>query len=232
MEKRRSYHQFCGLARALDRLGERWTLLIVRNLLLGPKRYSELLEGLPGITTNLLAARLKDMEREGLIARKSAPPPLRSHVYELAANGRALEPALMELARWGGRFMNAPAADDTLNLGWALLSLKRRYRGGLELVAELRIEGRHFELAFEPGYLAVTERSAPRPDVTLTGSVEDFRAWLFRGEQALELARNGRLTVDGSERAFVELATAFLSREARPEEALLRSREKIALSEG
>src|SRR5262245_11894566 len=165
LEKRRNYKQFCGLARALDRLGERWTLLIVRNLLLGPKRYSDLLEELPGLTTNLLAARLREMERSGLITKRKAPPPVRAMVYELAPAGRALEPAIMELARWGGRFMTG-AGDDTMNVGWGLLSLKRRYVGGANLVAELRVGERRFELGLMPSYLAVTESSAARPDVT------------------------------------------------------------------
>src|SRR6187399_3778367 len=163
MEKRRNYKQFCGLARALDRVGERWTLLVVRNLLLGPKRYSDLLESLPGITTNLLAARLREMERLGLVTKRKAPAPVRATVYELAPAGRALEPALMELARWGGRFMDRPGADDTFDVGWALLSLKRRYRGACELVAAFDVDERSFELVFDARYLAVTEGAATRP---------------------------------------------------------------------
>src|SRR3712207_3261653 len=97
----RSYDQFCGLAKALDVLGERWTLLVVRELLLGPKRYSDLLEGLPGIGTNLLAARLKALEASGLVGRRRLPPPAASNVYELTERGRALEPAIFELIRWG-----------------------------------------------------------------------------------------------------------------------------------
>ena len=89
---RRSYDQYCGLARALDVLGERWTLLVVRNLLLGPQRYSDLLRGLPGITTNLLAKRLKEMEAEGLIERASGAS--ESVAYRLTPSGQALEPAL------------------------------------------------------------------------------------------------------------------------------------------
>ena len=224
MENRRNYKQFCGLARALDRLGERWTLLIVRNLLLGPKRYSDLLEGLPGITTNLLAQRLRDMEREGLVVRRAAPPPVRAHVYELGDNGRALEPAIMELARWGGRFMTSPSEDDTLNIGWGLLSLKRRYRGGLSLVAEFRVGERCFELVFEPGYLTVSERPAARPDIMVSGSLQDFRAWLFLGQKAAELRHHHRLSVDGSDDHFAALSEAFAPRETWPEELLAKRR--------
>lgn len=224
LEKRRSYKQFCGLACALDRLGERWTLLIVRNLLLGPKRYSDLLAELPGITTNLLAARLREMERAGLVTRQSLPPPARGHVYELGVNGHALEPALMELARWGARFLGNPNEEDTLNIGWGLLSMKRRYRGGLTLVAEFRIDARRFELVFEPGYLGVSECAAARPHLVVEGSLDAFQSWLFRGENAQGLRHHRRLTVLGSEDAWRALLEAFAPRETWPEELLARHR--------
>src|SRR3954447_24107788 len=99
MPKRRSYKQFCGVARALDVVGERWTLLIVRNLLLGPRRYSDLLRELPGITTNLLAKRLKEMEALGILAKVTGGSPHYGEAYALSSLGEALEPAVMELAR-------------------------------------------------------------------------------------------------------------------------------------
>src|SRR5712692_11585883 len=92
---RRSYDQFCGMARGLDIIGERWTLLIVRDLLLGPKRYKDLLDGLPGMGTNMLAARLKELEQATIIRRRVLPPPAGSTVYELTAYGRELEDLLM-----------------------------------------------------------------------------------------------------------------------------------------
>lgn len=218
MENRRKYKQFCGLARALDRVGERWTLLIVRNLLLGPKRYSDLLERLPGLTTNLLAARLREMERLGLVVKRKSAAPVRATVYELAPAGRALEPALMELARWGARFMDRPGEDDTFDMGWALLSLKRRYRGGVELVAAFDIGERSFELAFDARYLAVTEGPATRPNVTVSGDVAAFRAWLFGGADADSLRAEGALAVTASESTWQALCTAFAPREVSSEE--------------
>src|SRR6476469_7782716 len=107
---RRSYDQYCGLARALDVLGERWTLLIVRNLLLGPQRYSELLRGLPGITTNILAKRLKEMEGEGPIEHTTGSSD--SAAYRLTPSGQALEPAIHALGRWGWRRMDKPSTRD------------------------------------------------------------------------------------------------------------------------
>src|SRR5690349_23360346 len=102
---RRSYQQHCGVARALDVIGERWTLLIVRDLLIAPRRYGELLDGLPGITTNLLAKRLREMTRAGLVEKRQGSPPGSFDVYALTKSGRELEPVLMELGRWGGRLL-------------------------------------------------------------------------------------------------------------------------------
>jgi DNA-binding HxlR family transcriptional regulator len=219
VEKRRNYRQFCGLAKALDQVGERWTLLIVRNLLLGPRRYSDLLEELPGITTNLLAARLRDLTRSGLLVKRRAASPQRAVVYELGPSGRALEPAIMELARWGGRYLDASPGRDTSDIGWLLLSLKRRYRGGSRFVAAFVIGARQFELAFEPGYLGVTERETPRADVRVTGGADAFRAWLFKRQDPNELRAAGKLGVGGDEAGWTALTGAFRERET-PSEAL------------
>src|SRR5918996_4677686 len=104
MGKRR-YDQYCALARALDVVGERWTLLLVRELLLGPRRYTDLLGGLPGIGTNLLADRLRYLEQVGLVRRRVLPPPAGSTVYELTELGRELEPTVFALGRWGAHFL-------------------------------------------------------------------------------------------------------------------------------
>jgi DNA-binding HxlR family transcriptional regulator len=104
--RRRAYHQFCGAARALDVVGERWTLLIVRDLLLGPRRYTDLLEALPGITTNLLAKRLKEMTEADLIRRETLPGAVRTDVYSLTERGLGLEPVVVALGRWGLALMS------------------------------------------------------------------------------------------------------------------------------
>jgi DNA-binding HxlR family transcriptional regulator len=170
MSKRRSYQQFCGVAKTLDVIGDRWTMLMVRDLLLGPRRYGDFLGALPGITTNLLAKRLAELTEAGVIEAAGG-----GRGYRLTEAGAALEPVVMELGRWGGRFMGRPARGDAVNLAWGLLSLKRRYRGGADLVAGLTAGGRTFELAFSPARLDVTEREAVRPDLTLSGPVEAFR---------------------------------------------------------
>ena len=205
MAKRRSYDQFCAVARALDQVSERWTLLIVRNLMLGPRRYSDLMTELPGITTNLLAARLRAMEASGLVARQAGPPAR----YELTALGAALEPVVVELGRWGANFMDQPRRGEITNVGWGLLSLKRRYRGGVRAVVEFGVGERRFELAFEDAHLHVKERAAVRPQLAVTGALEAFQAWLFKGLAASRLQGDGRLTVNGDPAVWRAVQQAF-----------------------
>src|SRR5579875_1901967 len=107
----RTYGQYCSIARALDAVGDRWTMLIVRELLLqGACRFTDLKNGLPGIATNLLSARLKELEDAGLVSREDAPPPVATALYSLTADGRALEPVLQALGRWGVRRMTTERA--------------------------------------------------------------------------------------------------------------------------
>lgn len=116
------YHQYCPIACTLDVIGERWTLLIVRELVHGPKRYTDLADRLPGIGTNILAARLKDLEAAGLVERRKLPPPAASTVYELTPAGERLRPVLHELTRFGVRLMGPPPAD-ALEEGWLVGAL-------------------------------------------------------------------------------------------------------------
>jgi DNA-binding HxlR family transcriptional regulator len=112
------YEQYCPVAHALELVGERWSLLIVRELLKGPKRYTDLADALPRIGTNVLAARLKDLEGCGIIAKRRLPPPTPAQVYELTPYGVALKPVVRELARWGLRSLPAPGEDEPLAPGW------------------------------------------------------------------------------------------------------------------
>lgn len=182
---RRSYDQYCGLARALDVVGARWTLLIVRNLLLGPRRYSDLLAELPGITTNLLAARLAEMEDARLIARQVRPPPLAATVYALTADGEALEPAIHALAGWGGRWLGAPRRSDHTNVGWGLFALKRRYRGGLQGSVAFLIAGRRYTLRFleDRRTMVVKDVDEAPVDAVVTTSAQNLRGLLLAGER-------------------------------------------------
>ena len=112
------YDQYCPMAHALDLIGDRWTMLIVRELMRGPGRYTDLVDGLPGIGTNVLAARLRDLESHGIVTRTTLPPPAASRVYELTEYGRDLRPAMRELALWGARSLGPPSAGPQLFEGW------------------------------------------------------------------------------------------------------------------
>jgi DNA-binding HxlR family transcriptional regulator len=112
------YDQYCPMAHALDLIGDRWTMLIVRELMRGPGRYTDLVDGLPGIGTNVLAARLRDLESHGIVTRTTLPPPAASRVYELTEYGRELRPAMRELALWGARSLGPPSAGPQLFEGW------------------------------------------------------------------------------------------------------------------
>jgi DNA-binding HxlR family transcriptional regulator len=115
---KRSYDQYCPVAHALDLVGERWSMLIVKELMHGPQRYTDLAEHLPWIGTNLLAARLRALEESGVIAKRKLPPPAASRVYELTDYGRELKPAMRELALWGARSLGPPTDADELFEGW------------------------------------------------------------------------------------------------------------------
>lgn len=125
---RRSYDQFCATARALDSVGDRWTLLIVRELLAGPRRYTDLHADLPGVSTDVLAARLRHMEGEGLAERRRQPRPASGYVYELTERGRALLPVLTALASWGAPALGKPRPTDAVRAHWWALPLRDAVR--------------------------------------------------------------------------------------------------------
>jgi DNA-binding HxlR family transcriptional regulator len=202
MPERRSYDQYCGVARALDVVGERWTLLVVRDLLLGPRRYSDLLHDLPGITTNLLAKRLRDLEDVGLVEKRATGAG--GEGYALTERGAALEPVIMELGRWAGPLMaTGPRRGDHLSLGRALLSSKRRYRGGLTCVVDVRADdGERYELAFEPSRLHVERRPAVRPDVVVSGSAAALRRAFASPDPRDAAAAIATLRTEGDGRAW------------------------------
>ncbi|MFF9348513.1 winged helix-turn-helix transcriptional regulator [Streptomyces sp. NPDC014734] len=123
--RRRSYDQFCATARSLDSVGDRWTLLIVRELLAGPRRYTDLHADLPGVSTDVLASRLKDMEQNGLATRRRLPPPAAASVYELTQRGRDLLPVLTALAEWGAPALTERRPTDAVRAHWFALPLLR-----------------------------------------------------------------------------------------------------------
>jgi len=173
----RSYRQHCGAAAALDAIGERWSLLVVRELLDGPKRYSDLLAGLPGVATDVLAARLRHLEAEGVVGRRSLPPPAASRVYELTDEGRRLEPLLVELTRWGlARLDSRPAGGVTFRSHWLSLALRVMFRpgrvGGRTLVVAIDIDGDPVTARFTDEAVSVTPGTSPDATVAVRATLE------------------------------------------------------------
>jgi len=174
----RSYRHYCGLARALDVVGDRWTLLIVRELLLVESaRYSDLLEGLPGIATNLLGERLRAMEDAGLVTREEAPPPRPATLFRLTARGAALEPVVEAFGRWAAPLMGEPHKGDKSRPDWLLLPLrlylKDRTPARAATTIQVIVDG--VPLMVETtGKSSVRTRhgTAERPDATLSGAPE------------------------------------------------------------
>jgi DNA-binding HxlR family transcriptional regulator/putative sterol carrier protein len=173
---RRTYDQYCAVARALDVVGERWTLLLVRELLTGPKRFKDLLDGLSGIGTTLLTARLKDLEGHGILRRTTLPPPAGSKVYELTDLGRSLEPVVMALSRWGLKLLDAPRREEVSRPGWAMVALQ----SSLELEAvrgrketyEFRVDGELFHVQVDGDEPELRQGPAADPDLTISGDTE------------------------------------------------------------
>ena len=140
---RRSYHQFCGLAAALDVVGQRWSLLIVRDLAPGARRFSDLFEGLPGISTDMLTDRLRELEEAGAVTQRQLRSPARAKVYELTARGRELAILAGELAAWGMPLLGSPDDESRANARWMLQSAAHRYVGGSsDGVVHFLIDGR------------------------------------------------------------------------------------------
>ena len=206
----RRYRQFCGVAKALDVVGERWTLLLVRDLLLGGRRFSDLLQAMPGLTPNLLSQRLRFLQDTGIVEQRQLPPPQAATVYELTALGRELEPVVLALGRFGARWLVSPAADDRVDPRWAMVSLKRRYLGcPRQWRVGLHVGELPFALELGGERLAVTDGVAHEPDLVLRGERPAFAAWLMGGASARCLVEEGKLAREGSARALTDFARAF-----------------------
>jgi DNA-binding HxlR family transcriptional regulator len=167
MSKR--YAQYCPVAHALELVGERWALLVVRELLAGPKRYTDLAAGLPGIGTNILAGRLRDLEETGVIQKRRLPPPAAANVYELTPYGEELREPLYALGRWGARSLGPPSPDDTLAQGWLLNAVRATCTSGClpDKVFELRVDDDAVTARFEGDELVVESGSSPTADTVI-----------------------------------------------------------------
>ncbi|OIJ65194.1 winged helix-turn-helix transcriptional regulator [Streptomyces mangrovisoli] len=199
MPPRRSYDQYCSAARALDVVGDRWTLLIVRELLAGPRRYTDLHADLPGVSTDVLASRLKDMERDGLATRRRLPPPGVAHVYELSERGRRLLPVVQALGEWGAAELGERRPTDAVRAHWFALPLLRDLeREGRGLVEVGLQEGEfHVHVGAAEGPVYGDGPAPAAPDARLTLDPATCEA-VGRGELSLrEATRTGRVEVTG-----------------------------------
>ena len=191
----RSYNQLCGLAYALDIVGERWTILIIRELIPGPRRFKDLVDGLPGISTNLLTERLKDLEENGVIRRRVLPPPAGSTVYELTAVGQALEKTLLELGKWGRQFVPASMEGvHVLHVGSYALTPKTFFRPalaqGVNETYALHIGDEVQQIRIADGEIEVQQGEPPQADVALYAETPVYLGLLL-GELDLDAALAG-----------------------------------------
>lgn len=188
----KSYKQYCGVARALDLVGNRWALLLVRELLLGPRRFTDL--KLPGLTPTMLSTRLKELEEAGLVQAVSLPPPARQ-AWSLTDAGRRLEPVVLALGAFGAAYLGVPASDDAVRHRWLMVSLQRRYRGALDGgVAELWFDDVPYSVAFRGGRAVVRDGASAGADVVVRGTASAMIAALARGHaSAVAITGDGSL---------------------------------------
>jgi DNA-binding HxlR family transcriptional regulator len=208
----RTYGQACSAAHALDLVGERWGLLVVRELLLGPKRFTDLRSGLPHASANVLAQRLRELEDAGVVRRRKLAPPAGSSVYELTDWGLELEPVLVSLARWGERSplrdLRAGASVDAL-----MLAVRSRFdperAGDMNATFALRIGEHAFTVCVQGGRLSIGPQDAGAPDTAVKGDVMAFAALLTEQGTVDELTAAKRLTVSGDVKALQRLLEAL-----------------------
>lgn len=212
MSKRR-YHQYCGIAHALDLVGERWTLLIVRELLTGPKRFKDLEAGLPGISTNLLSTRLRFLQEKDIAERRVLPPPASTEAYALTELGQDLEPVVVELGRWGIQTLGRPEPEDAFHPLWLLLSLEGYFvperATGLREVHEYRIGDTVFHARIHDGSITTAQGPGPSPDFVLTTDEDTFLDVMVGTMSWDDAFAADRATLTGSRAAFDRLDELF-----------------------
>ncbi len=209
---KREYGQYCGVAKALDLVGSRWTLLIVRELLPGPRRFKDLQSGLPGIGTNLLTDRLRHLESEGLVGKRTLPPPAGSTVYELTAEGGDLEEIVFALGRWGQPRLPKQRGSEVLHPRTAMVAMQAGHSTeaaeGIDETYEFRVDSEVFTAEVVDGKVRMVDGPAAAPDVVLETDADTFLALGVPGatEEALV---EGRLRIEGSEQAIAHCREIF-----------------------
>ena len=217
MQTKRSYDDGCAMAHALDLVGERWALLVVRELMLGPKRFTDLRAGLPAISPNVLTQRLEELERTAIVRRRKLPAPAAAWVYELTDWGSQLEPVVMALGRWAARSPFLPQAG--LNADSLILSFRTMFDSeaakGFSASIELRIGEDRFHARVGGGRMELVRGSADRADLIIEGDSEALASVAYGGRKFADALRSGDLRVEGDKSA----ARRFLSLFPLPERA-------------
>lgn len=212
--EQRTYNQYCATARTLDLVGERWTLLLIRELLTGPKRFGDFQASLRGLGTGLLAARLKHLEREGLARKVTLPPPARTSAYALTAAGEDLAPAIVALARWGLTWaMEDRDESETFHPGWAMLALEACFEPtaatGLHILYELCIGDEVFHVRIDDGTVQVLQGPAQRPDAIISMDPDSFLGLMDPGVTLATLVKSGAASAEGDPDALRKFPILF-----------------------
>jgi DNA-binding HxlR family transcriptional regulator/putative sterol carrier protein len=212
MSGKRTYDDGCAGAHALNLIGERWALLVVRELLLGPKRFTDLRAGLPGISPNVLTQRLEELEAAGVIHRRRLPVPAAAWVYELTQWGHELEPIVIELGRWGARSPSLPRSAP-LSVDSLLLSFRTMFdpasAAGLRARYELRFGEDRFRAEIAHGRLELARGSADQPDAVIESDPDTLAAVVYDGHKLSAALRSGKLRISGDKAAAKRLLTLF-----------------------
>jgi DNA-binding HxlR family transcriptional regulator/putative sterol carrier protein len=205
----RKYKDPCGIARGLNVVGERWALLVVRELLFGPKRFTDLHHGLPTASQNVLSQRLRELEETGVVRRRRLGPPAGTWVYELTEWGRDLEPVLFHLARWGSR--GPLASGNELSADALMFALKTSFdsKAAQDGTYEIRLGDDRFRAEITGGRLELTRGTATRPDAVLDTDAGTLRSLVFGGRDLAEAIRDGNLTIEGDEEAAARFVAVF-----------------------
>lgn len=220
MAIKRKYDDACGAAHALNLIGERWALIVVRELVLGPKRFTDLRAGIPGISPNVLSQRLDELESVGVARRRKLDPPAGSWVYELTEWGYELEPIIRELGRWGARSPSLPR-DADISVDSLILSLRTMFQPhaaeGVEAEYELRLGDYRFRLRVSQGEFEAVRGGADRPDATIRSAPNVLAAVVYDGHDLDAAIAAGEVEIDGDRAAVERLLTLF----ALPERAVV-----------
>lgn len=205
---RRRYDDACAAAHALDLIGERWALLVARELMLGPKRFTDLRRGLPAVSPNVLTQRLADLEAASIVQRLRLPPPAASNVYALTDWGRELEPVMQAMGRWAARSPTKPA-DAPMGTDSMILSLRTMFdpaaAKGLKLALELRLGEDVFAATVARGALTLERGAHPAPSAVLATDANTLAALVYGGMPLAAATRGGQATLDGD----ADVAHAF-----------------------